>query len=357
MVTGCAVEAADPARLTALGVDWVVPRDARERVPEGIAERLGLPSVAAAVPFRSTTHRALLKVQDGCAVFGTYCIVPHTRGAPRSVPFESCLAEARAFLQAGYREIVVTGCNIACYADHGRRLADLVAALCALPGMGRIRIGSLEPGMNEAALIRLMAEEPRLCDFLHLPVQSGDGEVLRRMGRHYTPESLRRTLDLACSTLPHLGLGADLITGFPGESEAAFAATCDLVRAYPFSNLHVVPYSERPGTPAAAFDGTVPVPERTRRANELIRLREEKRAAFARSVLGREVEILIEKITPDGLAHGWTAHYLPCRCAGFTPDHIGTLQTVTVSRTEGEVLLAAEPAAAMTNDQSFQNPP
>ena len=337
-VSGCAVDAAPPERLAAMGVDLALSREERETLPDRILEKLGLPRLTAPIPPRSTAHRALLKIQDGCSFFCTYCIVPHTRGQPRSVPFGQCLDEAAAFLDAGYREIVVTGCNIACYADQGRRLPELIAALSALPGMGRIRIGSLEPGMNEAALIRRMAEDPRVCDFLHLPIQSGDDAVLRRMGRHYTVDALRRTLDLACEQVPRLGLGADLITGFPGETDAAFEATRALVSAYPFSNLHVFPYSERPGTPAAGFDGVVPVAERKRRAAELIRLREEKRVAFARSFIGREVTVLIEKITPDGNAHGWTAEYLPCTCAGFSPDTLGTLRTVTVRRAEGEEL-------------------
>jgi threonylcarbamoyladenosine tRNA methylthiotransferase MtaB len=360
VVTGCAVEAAGVERLKALGADWVLPRAERDALAarllahfrrtggspvlrdEGPGESPGnCPSEQSFVNGRDacSPKRALLKVQDGCGFFCTYCIVPYTRGKPTSRPFEECVEEARGFIRAGFREIVVTGCNIACYADRGRRFAELVKALAALPDIGRIRIGSLEPGMDELGLARVMAGDPHVCAFLHLPIQSGDDGVLKRMGRHYTADSLRRTLDAAVGLVPRIGLGADIITGFPGEDEAAFGNTRALIEAYPFNNIHVFPYSERPGTPAAGFDGKVPVHVRRERANELIALRKEKRAAFARRCVGETVEVLVEKVA-GGVAHGWTAEYLPCGISGASPEWVGKLVRAVAVSAEGEALAA-----------------
>ena len=226
------------------------------------------------------------------------------------------MEEAQAFVEAGFREIVVTGCNIACYADGNRGLVDLLAALAALPGLGRLRLGSVEPGTVERDVIAFMAETPRLCKFLHLPIQSGDPAVLTRMQRRYTVMEMERTLLEALRRIPLIGLGADVITGFPGETLEAFGRTRSFLEAFPFSNLHVFPYSERPGTPAATFADAVPETERKRRAAELIRLKEQKRITFAQGFVGHPVDVLIEKIDKSGVAHGWTGEYLACEISG-----------------------------------------
>ncbi len=325
VLTGCTVEACDAERLRSLNLDLVVPREQKDALVHLVLRLLGLTRVSApAVPARST-QRASLKIQDGCDFFCAYCIVPHTRGQPRSRSFEACLDDARAFLDAGFHEIVVTGCNIACYADGSRRLVDLLAALAALPGLGRLRLGSVEPGTVERDVLALMADFPKICPFLHLPVQSGDNGVLAAMRRRYTVEEVAATLRDALRRMPLLGLGADLITGFPGESLEAFERTHDLLRAFPFSNLHVFPYSERPGTPAASFGGSVPAAERKRRAHVLIKQGALNRSAFAQRLVGRPVELLVERFDSEGRAHGWSGEYLACRVSGIPRDRRRTL--------------------------------
>ena len=336
VVTGCAVEAGTRERLLRLGASLVVAHPDRDALPQLVLERF--PAAAALdnspppLPVRPP-----LKVQDGCSFFCSYCIVPHTRGVPVSRPLATCLNDAARLIAAGHRELVVTGCNLACYADGGSRLPDLLAELQKLPGLGRLRIGSLEPGINEVEIARSMPGSPKICRFLHLPVQSGATEVLKRMGRRYNADELRRRLDEICAAVPQIGLGADLITGFPGETEWDFSQTRRLVEDYPFSNLHVFPYSERPGTPAAAFPDKIPVAERKRRAAELIELRKAKRAVFAASWAGRQTEVLVERYE-KGVSSGWSGEYLPVKIAGNLP--IGTLVTVRVLRTDGETLLA-----------------
>ena len=283
------------------------------------------PAIPQSIPLR--TARAYLKTQDGCSGKCAFCIVPSFRGKPRSIPFDQILARARAFLSAGYRELVVTGCNLALYRDSGHGLPDVLSALATVgtdpapvgtdPAPAhRVRLSSLEPGICDDAVLDAFAAHPNICRFLHLSVQSGSDIVLKRMNRPYAIESVDRFCDDAAARLgERLSLGADIITGFPGETEDDFAATLGFVRRHPFSNLHVFPYSERPGTPAADMDGKVPPAVRRARARELDALGREKRTAFARSFLGRTVEVCAERS-----GSGWTGEYLKCKVLGAGRD-------------------------------------
>ena len=259
-----------------------------------------------AVPM--ATSRAYLKVQDGCSGKCTYCIVPHYRGAPVSVPFARVLARAEAFLAAGFRELVVTGCNLALYRSDGKGLAELLGALAELPSPGhRVRLSSLEPGVVGEEILAVMEEHANICRFIHLSVQSGSNAVLARMKRGYRAETVAEFCAAARKRLgKRLALGADVITGFPGETDADFRLTVELVRG--FANLHIFPYSERPGTPAAVMAGAVPRKVRIERARELKALAQGWREEFARSLIGQEMEVCVER----GGDHGWSAEYLPC---------------------------------------------
>jgi threonylcarbamoyladenosine tRNA methylthiotransferase MtaB len=340
VLSGCTVEALGPARAQRLGVDLVVPREQKADLVQLVLQRLGLPHVNVRPAARTgARQRAALKVQDGCDFRCAYCIVPHTRGAPRSRALEACIDEARQLIAGGFSELVVTGCNIACYADGSRSLLDLLARLVQLPGLGRLRVGSIEPGTVERDVVALMSQTAKVCRFLHLPVQSGDDHVLGRMGRRYTAGHVRETLDEALRLMPDIGLGADVICGFPGETEAAFQRTQALIADFPFSKLHVFPYSERPGTPAASFGGRVPVAERKRRAQQLLGLGDAQRDAFAQRFVGRPVDFIIERYDREGRACGWSGEYLPCACAGAPTNRRRELLTFTPERAEAGALL------------------
>lgn len=297
----------------------------RRRFPAAEVRLAGcLPAAPAArrpaegpIPLR--TSRAYLKVQDGCSGRCAFCIVPRFRGPPVSVPFADVLARARAFLGAGYRELVVTGCNLALYRSAGLGLPGLLAALAELPGAPhRVRLGSLEPGICDDALLDAVAAHPNICRFLHLSLQSGSSRVLRRMGRPYAAEDVSAFCARAVRRLgPRLALGADVIAGFPGETDEDHAATQVFLSGSHarFARLHVFPYSERPGTPAAEMDGALPRAVRRARARELAALGRRQRATFAQSFVGQEVEVCVER----GGARGWTAEYLPCRLAAPAP--------------------------------------
>ncbi|MBR4170929.1 MAG: MiaB/RimO family radical SAM methylthiotransferase [Kiritimatiellae bacterium] len=343
VLSGCAVESASLERLASLSMDLIVPRAQSERLVPLVLEKLPAVekfnvSLAEGDLFQQNRHRALLKVQDGCSNFCTYCFVPLARGKPRSRSFQECLDEAREWIDKGFEELVVVGCNLALYEDGSKQLPELLVALTELDGVGRIRLSSLEPGRYERDVAQIMTEVPKLCAFLHLPIQSGDDDVLRRMGRYYDASYLRKSLDEIVQYVPNIGLGADLITGFPGETEAMFRHTKELVESYPFSNLHVFPYSERPGTPATSFPDQVPVATRKRRAAELIALRETKREAFAARQVGRVVAPLVESVADDGTGHGWTAEYLPCTISDAGRDSIGKILQMRVTSVSGEEL-------------------
>ena len=295
------------------------------------ADPLEIEAAGSPIPLR--TARAYLKVQDGCAGKCTFCIVPHFRGPSKSESFVGLLDRAKRFVDSGYREIVVVGCNLSLYASEGKRLPDLLAALASVSSGCRIRLGSLEPGGCALETVRVMAERENICRFLHLPIQSGSDAVLRTMRRPYTLSDVEEVVNTACTLLPQIGLGCDLMTGFPGETEADHAATRDLLVRLPFSNAHVFPYSERPGTPAATFRDAVAPSVRQARAHDLSDLAREKRNVYASSFVGKTAEIVVENAETSA---GWTGEYLWCEADGPAPRK--SLQRIRVEKAEGDRL-------------------
>jgi len=300
----------------------------KESLPSLVASALGLftlslpPNPAGVTPCFNSV-RAWLKIQDGCDFHCAYCLVPHLRGAARSHPFAEIQQEARRLIDAGVRELVVTGINIGCWHDGPRRLPDLLDALSETPGLLRLRLGSVEEGV-----ITLMAERPRLAPYLHIPLQSGDDGILRAMGRRYSVEHFRRTLETAFARIPHLGVGTDVIAGFPGETEASFQRTLDLLASFPIHNIHAFPFSERPGTPARTFSDPVPPAERRARVRRLQELACWKRQAAIERRIGQIVEVLIEERRSDDTGHGWSGDYLEATVRHSPPP--GSLARVVV---------------------------
>lgn len=293
VVTGCATAAIPCLTLSDAGADLVVVKadeaDLLKIVAEAFGEgRRGAPvrvrPVAAfpsalvepdATPILPATgtlwahpcrtphckHKdmALLKVQDGCAFRCAYCIVPFTRGAPVSLPSDAAIKCATDFCEAGYREIVLTGCNLACYADGKKGLPELISEICSLAadyGVN-VSVGSIEPGICDDGIIDVMRSHQNFNRFIHLPIQSGDSRVLALARRRYTGEQICEILQNYRGKLDGLFLSGDFITGLPGEDEAAFKQTYSLVRDFAFDSIHVFPYSPRQGT-AALLQGERP---------------------------------------------------------------------------------------------------
>ena len=259
-------------------------------------------------PVPTRTARAYLKVQDGCSRGCAFCIVPKFRGAPVSTAFGEVLDRARRFIDAGYRELVVTGCNLSLYSSEGKGLPELAAELAGLSRGCRVRIGSVEPGPAARELVHAMAENEGICRSLHLSVQSGSDRILAAMRRTYTTKDLDAIAYEAVRAMPLVALGCDLIAGFPGELETDFRLTKGFLSRHVFSNVHVFPFSERPGTLAAAMlDGKVAKELRHARARELADIGSESRRRFAKRFVGRTVEVVVENNSP---VSGWTGEYL-----------------------------------------------
>jgi threonylcarbamoyladenosine tRNA methylthiotransferase MtaB len=346
VLAGCAVEANREAILGNPAVDFAIGQKEKFDLPRILAERLhgdseatandpttstGNLPVQAIAPLFSTT-RALVKVQDGCDFCCSYCIVPQVRGTPTSRPMADIQREVEMLARKGFKEIVITGANLAAYSHSGSNLVDVLVLLETLEGIERIRLSSIESSTVQRAVIEFMAGSEKLCRYLHLPLQSGDDGILAAMGRRYTSAQYRKLVEFAAGTMPLIGLGTDIIVGFPGETDEAFKNTCSLVMDLPFNNFHVFPYSIRPGTHAATLPDQLPREIKKERAAELIAIGNSKRRQFALEFLTRPVSALVERLRTDGVATGWTGEYLEARLqmdglgendiANFTPSVI-----------------------------------
>lgn len=252
------------------------------------------------------TARAYLKIQDGCSGLCTFCIVPKFRGKSVSEGFTEVIDKAKRFIDLGYREIVLTGCNLSLYASEGHRLPDLLAAL---PEGARYRLGSLEPSAAALEVVDVMSARADICRFLHIPIQSGSNRILTAMRRPYLIKDVHELLDKATTTLPMLGLGCDLITGFPSEMDVDFTLSRNLLNDYDFSNAHIFPFSARPGTIAAGLPDQISREVSHKRAHELSHIVKTNRKAFAKRFIGKTVKVVIED---EMKSKGWTEEYLPC---------------------------------------------
>jgi tRNA-2-methylthio-N6-dimethylallyladenosine synthase len=306
-LAGCVAQAegAEAKRRSPL-VDIVVGPQAYHRLPEMIAEAArgarpvdtDMPALSkfdALPPRRRASPSAFLTVQEGCDKFCTYCVVPYTRGAEISRPWDDVLAEAHALVEAGAREIVLLGQNVNAWEHEGRGLADLIRALAKFDGLERIRYATSHPADMSDALIAAHAEVEKLMPYLHLPVQSGSNRVLKAMNRSHTAETYLAIVDRMRAASPHIALSSDFIVGFPGETEEDFEATLRMVDAVGYASAYSFKYSARPGTPAACMDGQLPrevMDERLQRLQERI---DAHRLAFNHSKVGVDTQILIER--------------------------------------------------------------
>ncbi len=287
-----------------------------------------LPSVAP-----ESRTRAFLKVQDGCNAFCTYCIVPHARGRSRSMPEADALGHLDELRKTGFNEVVLTGIHLGAYGKDLQpesSLTDLLISATREDCIRRIRISSIEPTEIEARIIELMANsEHPLCPHFHIPLQSGDNTILKRMGRPYTREQFAETVTSVRKQLPHAAIGVDVLVGFPGEDEAAFSQTVSLVESLDVTYLHVFPFSPRKGTPAAKFSDQVPEHVVKGRCSRLRKLGEDKKAAFYRSNLSRTVDVLIEKCDEaNRYSKGMSENYLPM----VLPDTVVEENTIVQAR-------------------------
>ena len=256
--------------------------------------------------------RAMLKVEDGCTNFCSYCIIPYARGPVRSLPLDQAAEEAKRLAHLGYQELVVTGIEISSY---GRDLegrpttADLMETLCrAVPQM-RVRIGSLEPRTVTEEFCERLAQLPNLCPHFHLSMQSGCDATLARMKRKYDTARYYRSVELLRKHFDRPGITTDMIVGFPGETQEEFAQTLDFIQKCGFSQMHIFPYSRRQGTPAAAMPGQLTTAEKAERARRGAEVAKAMGRRWLTSWLGETVEVLFEE-EKEGFWRGYTPQYM-----------------------------------------------
>ncbi|HET90636.1 MAG TPA: tRNA (N(6)-L-threonylcarbamoyladenosine(37)-C(2))-methylthiotransferase MtaB [Chloroflexi bacterium] len=322
-VVGCYATLA-PRRCADLpGVDWVIPNDEKERTMDVVAPPLHLASAGPdLLPWRT---RAFVKVQDGCDNHCTYCIVRLLRGPSRSRPVSDIVAQVQARVEEGCQEVVLTGVNLGAYGrewGEERGLYRLVNVLLAQTDLPRLRLSSLEPWDLDVSFFALW-ENPRLCRQLHIPLQAGCDETLRRMGRQVTTAEFASLVAAARAGVPDLAVTTDLIVGFPGEDEAAFRASYEYVAEIGFARLHVFPYSPRPGTPAARLSDQVARGVQAERARAMRSLGADLARCFRRRFVGRDMVVLWEQ-QREGLWTGLTDNYLRVvtRAEGNLHNHL-----------------------------------
>jgi len=337
VVTGCWAQTS-AAEVAALGgVDLVVGNADKGRLPDLLtgllaggrrAPRVEVSDVAGARlepvaprPHVSGRSRAFLKIQDGCQHRCAFCIVPFARGNSRSLPPAEVEAQARRLVAAGHPEIVLTGVDLGHYgADLAPRvsLATLLARLTRVDGLRWLRLSSMLPAYFTDDLLEILGASPVIAPHFHVPLQSGSDRVLRAMRRPYTTAGYRRVVERLAAAIPRLGLGADVIVGFPGETDAEFAATVDLVEALPFSYLHVFPYSARRGTEAAGRPGRLDPGTVAVRARRLRAVAEALGRRFRETLVGRTEDVLVleTRDRAGGDLVGLTGNYVELTFAG-----------------------------------------
>jgi threonylcarbamoyladenosine tRNA methylthiotransferase MtaB len=361
VVTGCHAQTS-PAELAAIdGVDLIVGNRDKCGIPGKIlarmpaykdqntaAEPVDIAGVDQFDLLPGISHggrtRPFLKIQDGCNAFCTYCIVPHARGRSRSLPQDRVLDQIKQLARLGYREVVLTGIHIGCYGQDLTPATGLYDLLCRIQEAGsidRVRISSIEPAELSDDIIRLAAADHngpgRLCAHFHIPLQSGDDGILKRMHRPYTRDYFKDRVQSIVGRMPDAAIGVDTLIGFPGETDAAFDHTRSLIQSLPVAYLHVFPFSPREGTPAFTYTDQITTPVIKARCETMRRLSMDKRRAFYERHVGKTVTVLVEETRDrvDGRLKGFSDNYIPVHVDG-TDDLGNTFQQVEIQRISAE---------------------
>lgn len=281
----------------------------------------------------SAHTRAFIKIQEGCNQFCSYCIIPYARGRVRSRSSESILEEIKRLATRGFKEFVLTGIHIGSYGidfeDKTYVLKDLMGDIHAIPGVVRIRLGSVEPRLIDDAFIEALASMPKVCDHFHLSLQSGCDAVLRRMNRKYTTQDYAKAVERLRKLYEAPSITTDVIVGFPGETDADFEETVAFVSSVAFSEMHIFPYSKREGTPAATMPDQIDATVKKQRSERLIQLAEENKEAYMRHFIGNTVSVLAEE-QKDGYMIGHTTNYLKVHFTGERAFQSGMMYTVEI---------------------------
>lgn len=358
VVTGCYPQTAAEEVKAIAGVDMIIGNQDRAQIVQLVEERLAhrqtdtldaVHKLTASTAFEEMAAgditdktRAFLKIQEGCNQFCTYCIIPYARGPLRSRSLESIRTETQRLISAGFKEIVLIGIHLGCYGKEnpdGPTLYDAVKTVLDVPGVQRLRLGSLESVEVEPRLLTLMQEDARFCRHLHLPLQSGCDKTLQAMHRPYTTAKFKTLLADIKTKVPDIAITTDVIAGFPGETEADFETTCKFAESCGFSKMHIFPFSARKGTPAEKFAGAVTEAVKKERADILGRIDETMHKAFLQTMVGQNAEVLFEQPAGEDYFEGLTGNYQRVFVKSGGRNLGGEILPVKITAFDGEKLL------------------
>lgn len=329
VATGCCAQVSPDSLACIPGVDFILGTQEKIHILDFLNQHRGngKPFIAIS-PRESLTRfeeidissfgrytRAFIKIQDGCDRFCSYCIVPFARGPNRSRKLTSVVSQAQRLVDLGYQEIVLTGVQLGAYGqdlEEKISLVDVLQALEKIEGLRRIRLSSIEPTDVSPELIHLLAGSNKICRHLHLPLQGGDNQILARMNRPYRTVDYQDLVLTLVEKVPGIGIGADVMVGFPGEQEKSFRRSYEFIESLPLYYLHVFSYSQRPGTVAATLPDQVPPKVKKERAHRMKELREQKILRFWQSFVGQRLEVLLEnrRHRETGKLTGLTDNYI-----------------------------------------------
>ena len=337
VLTGCYASHAPEEAAALAGVDLVVDNANKDQLLERVEahfpeiEPTDSPVPVPYVPLDYGHVRALVKVEDGCNMGCSFCIIPSTRGRQRSRPVAEVVREVQELANGGYTEVVVTGVQISEYDDGGQRLYDLVSALLADTDVRRLRLTSIAPWKFDVRLLDLW-QDRRLCRHIHMSLQSGCSSTLRRMRRPYSAAAFAELASTLRQAIPGLALTTDVIVGFPGETDDEFQASLDFVESMAFSRPHVFTYSPRQGTHAASLDQQVDPAVKKERVHRMLDVAKASQVAFHRQQIGTSLEVLWEEHRDGGMLRGLSDNYVRVRAAaeGAGLRLAGQLETVAV---------------------------
>lgn len=358
VVTGCYPQTAAEEVKAIAGVDMIIGNQDRAQIVQLVEERLAhrqtdtldaVHKLTASTAFEEMAAgditdktRAFLKIQEGCNQFCTYCIIPYARGPLRSRSLESIRTETQRLISAGFKEIVLIGIHLGCYGKEnpdGPTLYDAVKTVLDVPGVQRLRLGSLESVEVEPRLLTLMQEDARFCRHLHLPLQSGCDKTLQAMHRPYTTAKFKTLLADIKTKVPDIAITTDVIVGFPGETEADFETTCKFAESCGFSKMHIFPFSARKGTPAEKFAGAVTEAVKKERADILGRIDETMHKTFLQAMVGQNAEVLFEQPAGEDYFEGLTGNYQRVFVKSGGCNLGGEILPVKITAFDGEKLL------------------
>ncbi len=327
-VTGCYAQVASEAIQKIPGVDIIIGTHNRQQIvdlvekaekendPVVLVEELGNASFEELPLGEIRRTRAFIKVEDGCEHFCSYCLVPYARGPVRSRKMENIIAEAERMASFDTKELVLTGVNLGVYGKELKEdisLADVITKIEGIKGIERIRLSSLELTDFTMELMETIADSNKVCEHLHIPLQSGDDYVLNKMNRLYTTSEYRKLVNYLRYIMPDLALTTDVMVGFPGEKDKNFNSTYEFVKEMAFSRIHVFKYSPRIGTPASQFPDHVAPEVKDYRSSKLAEMGRNLSREYSKQFVGQQVKVLFEEEKQEGFMEGLTGHYLRVR--------------------------------------------